>query len=117
MRKRAWILLGLTIGFMLLCTSFLRTKAHEKVFEGKPVSKWVAAFVGKPDNTFGERSEAEFLKVRITGSNAVPYLIDAIKHRPGFLSSKLYNAVYATLPTMIAKRLPAPKDSHRSDTT
>jgi hypothetical protein len=111
MKKRVWILLGLTLGFALLGISLVRVKAPTKTFEGKPVGRWVAAFLEKPDRTLDVRPEAEFLKVQQIGSNAVPYLIAAIKHKPGFLSSKLYRAVYTNSPAMIAKRMPAPKDA------
>jgi HEAT repeat protein len=111
MKKRIWILLGLTLGFALLGVSLVRVKAPTKTFEGKPVGRWVAAFIEKSDRTLDVRPEAEFLKVQQIGSNAVPYLIAAIKHKPGFLSSKLYRAVYTNSPAIIAKRMPAPIDA------
>jgi hypothetical protein len=45
MKKRVWILLGLTLGFALLGISLVRVKAPTKTFEGKPVGRWVAAFL------------------------------------------------------------------------
>jgi RNA polymerase sigma factor (sigma-70 family) len=53
-------------------------------------SKIVNAFIDKPDPTFSEEFDPEFLKVRKMGAEAVPYLVGAIKK---------YNSVRDTPPS------------------
>jgi HEAT repeats len=75
--------------------------------KGKPVKYWVDDCLRKPSNTFSSR-DAEFLPLLAIGSNAVPYLIHAIQHEPGFLGSSVYRSIYQSLPGMVSKALPAP---------
>ena len=79
------------------------------IYQGKPVKHWVDDCVRKPSTTFSSRNP-EFRTLIAIGSNAVPYLIEAIQHEPGLFGTKAYRSVYYSLPDAVSKRLPAPLD-------
>lgn len=88
----------------------VRRGKHEvdPIYEGKPVSQWVSLCVRKPGNFFSGKDEEEVLRISEIGSDAVPYLLKAIEQDPGFLGSRIYNACYGVLPSVISRRLPRP---------
>src|SRR5258708_1424565 len=111
MKKRIIIcvvlLLGIVVGIIAPGHS---AGPRGPIYKGKPVSEWITICVRRPGNSFAGTNEIEFLPVFEIGADAVPYLISAIEHEPGFTGSKFYAALRGRLPAGIANKLPVPVD-------
>lgn len=61
-------------------------------------------------NGFGP-NEPGMPEIREIGSDAVPFLIEAINHKPGLSTWHAYGNIYTNMPRLIAQKMPEPRNA------
>jgi hypothetical protein len=129
-RKKRKLFLRFLLGLGLIVAAFALFGPHEPVYQGKTVSCWIKEFrtypislgtnvgvsfggTGRTLHRFGSNGIAPRLDdppmeaLRSLGTNAVPYLIKALKTRENYFT-KSYSQLYWMTPGFLRKLGPTP---------